>query len=152
MEIAIRKAVEDDVLDVFEIANNKEARANSINQSEIKLEDHKVWFNRKIYSDECIFYVAETKENHKVIAYIRYEREDDGWVVSINLNDGFQSMGLGTKIIKETSYKIPGEITAVVKEANIASVKSFKKAGYLEKCSILISNENFLKLKYRPHG
>ncbi len=148
MEIAIRKAVRDDVLDVFAIANNKEARANSINQSEIKFEDHKVWFNKKIYSDECVFFVVESRENHKIIAYIRYEKEGDDWVVSINLKDGFQGMGLGTRIIKEASDKIRGNITAVVREANIASVKSFKKAGYSEISSVLIGNDNFLKLEY----
>ncbi len=153
MEITIRKAEKGDVLDVFEIANNKKARANFIGQSKIKLEDHKVWFNRKINSNECAFFVVETRENHKVIAYIRYDKEDDGWAVSVNLNDDFHGMRLGARIIKEASDKVPGNITAVVKEANVSSIKSFKKAGYMETGSVLIGNENFYKLEYnRSHG
>ena len=129
------------------------ARANFIGQSKIKLEDHKVWFKIKIYSNECAFLVVETRENHKVIAYIRYDKEDDGWFVSVNLNDGFHGMGLGTRIIKESSDKVPGNITALVKEANVSSIKSFKKAGYIKTGSVLIGSENFHKLEYnRSHG
>lgn len=47
-KISLHKAKLEDMMDVFNLANDPEVRKNSFSQKQINLEDHKIWFSKKI--------------------------------------------------------------------------------------------------------
>lgn len=59
MNLNIRLANINDIKDVFMLANDDIVRANSINTSKIKYDEHERWFKDKISSKDTIFYVLE---------------------------------------------------------------------------------------------
>ncbi|MCK5296066.1 MAG: GNAT family N-acetyltransferase [Alphaproteobacteria bacterium] len=147
MEINIRDAEINDLMSVFELSNDVLARKNSINQAQIKLEDHKKWFMEKISSKFHRFFIIEN-QNNELVAYVRYDKSDNDWTISINIKNDFRGKGLSSKIIKETSEKLKGNIFALIKKNNIPSYKCFKKADYKIVEDVIINDEDYYKMKF----
>lgn len=141
----IRLADDSDIKNVFELSNDDLVRANSINKNKIEWENHVNWFNQRIQNTKEPFFIAETPEGD-FIAQIRFNKEDDGFVISVSIDKNFRGKGFGAKIIKEASKKLNiYPIIAYVKTDNIPSQKSFVKAGYVLDGDKLINNETYLR-------
>lgn len=139
----ITKATENDLLEVYNLSNDPTIRQNSFNSEEIKLNEHTKWFQKKLNSEDSIFFTVKNPD--KFIGYIRFDRNTEvknESIITIHLNQEFRGKSLGCKLIKISSEKIFSEypikkIIAFVKETNNSSLKSFEKAGYE-----LISKDN----------
>ena len=132
-ELAVRAVNQKDVDLLFKWANNETARQNSFNSEKITYKEHTSWLERKLNDKNCYFYIFEKR--HSCIGQVRFQIEKDNAVISISLDEKFRGEGLGSKMIvgainhfyKEASYY---SIKAYIKKGNIASLKTFKKAGF----------------------
>lgn len=128
-EFLIRLATINDIKKVFELSNDEDVRKNSINQEKIKWEYHIKWFENRIKNTKEPFYIIETLDND-FVGQVRFDKKEE-LVISISVAKNFRGKGLAAKIIKKCSEKTKSnKIIAFVKDCNIASKKSFVKAGY----------------------
>ena len=143
-EFLIRFATIDDMQKVFELSNDDVVRANSINQEKINWEEHVEWFNNRIKKQGEPFYIVESQTG-EFIAQVRFDKKEKV-VISISITKPFRGKGMASKIIKECSQKSRfKKISAFIKDENIASQKSFLKAGY----NLNKKENNYLKYEYK---
>ena len=151
IKILLRKALESDMLKVFELANDPIVRSNSFNKSKIELEDHKKWFSKKLSDPNCFFFICEDHQSKQFIGYVRAEHKDNEWELSIALSKIYRGKGYGTQMINDACEQIKNtnpnsKIIAWVQEKNIGSIKSFNKAGFVQISEKLYDNQKYLKL------
>ncbi len=131
-EITYRRANADDVLLIYEWANDKVSRENSYFSEAIPLETHKAWFTKKLADPASLIYIAEL--NHEPAGMIRYDVLEDHAVVGVSVAEQFRGKGLAPEFLKGTAKlyfernRMPVE--AFIKTHNQASIRSFEKAGY----------------------
>ncbi len=134
-QVVLRYAIKNDLLKTFEWASNASIRKFFFNVSPIKFEDHKKWFNFRLSDPNCFYFIGLF--NSKEFGSIRFDVSEDTAVVSYLIDPSFQSIGLGTILLKkglelfiaETETSVKNIYGEVLKE-NVASVKIFKKLGY----------------------
>jgi RimJ/RimL family protein N-acetyltransferase len=132
--VKIRKANMKDCNILFEWANDPLSRKNSFNPAQIKYESHKKWLAEKFEQKTNIFYIIEF-ENQKA-ALVRFERKkEETTVIGIHIDKKFRGRGLASEFIIKASKKYlvknSEKISAFIKIENMASIKSFTKAGFL---------------------
>jgi UDP-2,4-diacetamido-2,4,6-trideoxy-beta-L-altropyranose hydrolase len=124
----------EDMLTLYEWANDPAVRENSFNHSPIPLEVHKLWFANKIKEKDCLFLVARVKGSPA--GMIRYDLKDDQAVISYLLDRDFRGKSLGTIILQKGEALLRKlhpqirTITGQVLETNRASVISFQRTHY----------------------
>lgn len=145
-EFEIKLATIEDMKDIFDLSNDSVVRANSINPEPIAWESHIKWFNSKIKDKNSKFYVIKVTNNF--IGYSRLDKDED-WLLTIHLKNEYRSKGFGRKILETICHLNKDKtIIALVKEKNLASLRSFEKANFQKFDLILINNERYHKLKY----
>jgi UDP-2,4-diacetamido-2,4,6-trideoxy-beta-L-altropyranose hydrolase len=141
----VRRAQEGDMLALWRLANDEGVRRSSFNQDPISLETHEAWFRSKLGSPDCSFWVLE--DRGAVAGQIRYERHDvDCAEVHVALARGFRGRGIGTRALRETPARAREDlgatrIRALVKCSNVASLRSFEKAGYVKSGEATVAGE-----------
>ena len=128
--IHIRKVTDEDSEDIFLWANDEDTRNNSFRSEKITKEAHKNWFAQKKSDPDSVFFIGEYK-NTKA-AFIRFDKENDDVVIGININPEFRGKNLSSKFILAAlkHYACKNNVLAYIKPSNIASVKTFEKAGF----------------------
>lgn len=147
---SIRKAILNDLMPVFELGNNIEVRKNSFNQSEILLDNHKIWFQKIINNPNVFFLIVEIAG--VFAGQVRYSIEEKECVVGISISPQFRGISLGEKMLTASAQKFKEAflnvktVTAYIKKENIGSIKIFEKAGYI----LLLENDkdNYNACKY----
>ncbi len=143
--LTIRKATVKDSQLYFDWVNNIEVRKNSINSSYIEIENHLKWFSGAIKNDRIYMYVLE--ENSKEIGQVRYYINGSVAEVDYSIAEPFRSKGYGKYLLKESIKILCSELNhvdlvkAIIKTANIPSVKIFKQLNF--KCS-RVNNEKLV--------
>ncbi len=130
MNLTARKATENDLMTVFDWANDPVTRQMSFNQNQIKLEDHERWFNRIISSPGTYLLIIEKED--VPIGQIRVDNDGE---ISHSIDKDFRGQKLGTPsleaamnyIRKETDVT---EIFAQIKSENIPTLRIYEKYGY----------------------
>ena len=141
----IRLADMTDMERVFNLSNDDFVRENSVNKSKILWENHVQWFSERIKNTKEPFYVFEDKAGN-FVAQVRFNKEDEEFVISVSLEKDFRGKGLAANIIKIASEKFGKyPIVAYIKKNNIPSAKSFAKAGYVPVGEKIINNEKYDK-------
>lgn len=131
--VIVRKALQSDCRNLFDLANSSDVRANSITSNEIRWEDHCVWFSKKLQDTSCLFFVAEM--NGEFVGTVRFDldqshTQNDSWIVSISISSKFRGQGLGKEILKIGLSNMSGEIVAFVKKDNHASNALFQALSF----------------------
>ncbi len=127
--IKIRKATSKDMLLIYNWANDTEARLNATTTAQIPLSEHKAWFSKKIKDSNTYLYILEFDSNP--IAQVRYERENDYYVISYSVDIKFRGRGLGELVLVKSLKKLymdhgdSPKIYAIVKRENRRSAKIF---------------------------
>jgi RimJ/RimL family protein N-acetyltransferase len=135
--VILKKASLEDCDDLFAWRNDKETRRQSFNDKIISYDEHCKWFEGILKSSEIVLYVGIDEDGKKCGA-IRFDfRGSNVAEVNLNVAPHRRGKGIGTKLISKGCDLIflerkPKVIMARVKEENIASLKSFKKAGFFE--------------------
>lgn len=132
-DLIIRKAEPRDLMIYYKWANEKEVRANSVNQGSIALSGHSKWFLSKLKSKNAALFIFEKKG--VPLGQVRLEAEDDHAEIGYSIAPKFRGKGYGEvilyKALEHYWKKHPQKkIIAKVKENNQASNRVFIKMGF----------------------
>jgi len=93
---------------------------------------HEKWFATKLRSDNSLMLVNEFK--NEPAGLVRFDIEEINSVVGILMDKKFRSKGLSFLMLEKSSKAyfetFSKPILAFIKESNIASIKTFEKAGF----------------------
>ena len=132
--LKFRKAIPEDLNLLFEWANDPEVRRHSFNSAPILLQDHTRWFQAKLDNPAAILYLAES--DGKPVAHIRFDITDRTATLSYLIGADYRGKGLGhTVLLKGLEQLLQDRpdvqlVEGLVQEENVASIKSFEKAGF----------------------
>lgn len=129
-EFSIRMAKIDDMKNVFELSNEDLVRQNSIHTEKIDWETHVEWFKARINKIDEPFYIVEDK-NGKFMGQLRFDKQNDDFVVSVSISPEFRGKGLASEILSEAIKKSGlKNLSAYIFDFNEASKNAFEKAGF----------------------
>ena len=145
MQIHYRKAKLSDLDLYFEWTNDPATRSNSFNTQEVDYQEHTNWFSRKIEDKKALLLVFENEENIPV-GQIRIEQRTDENIIGISIEKNFRGLGLAVPMLTSACESFFTEfqaknIHAYIKKTNLASLNSFRKAGFEIINELIISNE-----------
>lgn len=138
-QIKINKATINDMLDIFELANDDVVRKNSFNQEKISLKVHEEWFIKKINDPNCLFLIFKNQEGH-FIGSVRFDLDINyllnHYIISIQISKNFRGKNIANSILKNSINEFQkifkdSTIIAKIKNDNIASIKIFKKNNFI---------------------
>ena len=134
MKLKVRPAKENDLMLIFKWANDPLTRKMSFNQNPISLETHKEWFYKIVATHTHLFIVeGKNLDNWLPVAQVRVDKNGE---ISMSLASEFRGQHLATPVIKTVidycgNFNLPlKELVAHIKPENIASIKTFKRAGF----------------------
>ncbi|MBX2841801.1 MAG: GNAT family N-acetyltransferase [Flammeovirgaceae bacterium] len=127
-----RKANINDLDITFCWANDPLVRAFSYQQDEIKFKEHEAWFEKKIGEGDSEFLIFEVEEIP--VGLVRMDNLGANWVVGISIDKKARGKGYAPAMLKSASEYVNSienqPIWAYIKKENIASIKSFIRAGF----------------------
>lgn len=133
----IRKAERRDLSFLYYLRNEPEVRAASWRVSIVDTDEHLDWFDKVIDDPNKILFILEN--NGVLVGQVRYDV--DGEIAEVNVSvsnqhygNGYASEGLSesAKLLFEDNPAIR-IIFAHIKPDNLASIRTFEKAGYQDK-------------------
>lgn len=139
-EIILRRAAASDERNIFVWRNAPETRCYAFNPDAMAWEDHVRWFRDSLARTDRHLLIGEL--DNQPIGVLRYDVVNEVAEVSIYLVPGCGGRGLGTALLKEgnawMARHLPQVTTlsAKILPDNIASRKSFAKAGYVEPAGV----------------
>lgn len=152
IEFFLRKARNADAKIIFELSNEDVVRDNSVNTNKIVWSDHLSWLSAKLESKDCFYLLAFTTENN-FVGQIRYDINDDTASISISVSKDFRGRGFSTLLLTSSvelmfnQYSKVKSVSAKIHRKNIASAKTFTKAGYQYSHQETINSNEFDVLK-----
>ncbi len=152
-EINIKKIDKNDALFLYQLANDKIARENSFQSKEITFEEHKKWFQKKLNDTETYYYICQL--NKQKAGLIRFDiDEDDNAIIGINIDSSFRGKKVAVSYLKLACNFFLNEnsnpIFAYIKKTNIASVKSFERAGFVLIKEVEMNQTSAYLYRYEP--
>ena len=135
----IRKALISDAKLLFDWVNESNVRRNAINTNPIKWDDHLAWFQNKLQTQNSFVFIAEV--NNQPIGQIRFDFENNKFLIDYSIAKNERGNGYGYTIVKEginylkKNISTLGTYIAWVKSENTASKRVFEKLGFYTKTS-----------------
>ena len=133
--LQIRKVIAEDVDLVFKWSNDELVRSQSYTSEKIDYEGHCLWFNNKVESKSAAYYIVSHDE--QPISLVRFDIGTEYTTVGVMIAKEARGNGFAPKVLKLGAVEYFKEnkktVLAFIKKENIASVKSFKKAGFVQK-------------------
>ena len=132
----LRKVKYFDCLTLFNWANDPTVRLNSFNKNDIKLEEHKIWLQKRLDSQNCNYYLL--MDNGHNTGSIRFDIDkDNNALINYLVDPLYHGKGYGKKILTLGIEKLRRErhinkLIGFVKHNNIASIKIFNNLGFKE--------------------
>lgn len=131
-KIKIRSVQAKDVDLLYNWSNDELVRAQSFSSEEIPYESHCKWFEQKLKDTKAILLIIEVEGVSAGI--VRFDEKEDQVIIGVSIDGQFRGKGLGSEFIKvgvaEFFKSSALTILASIKKENVASVKSFQKAGF----------------------
>ena len=132
---SIRRTAAEDILPLFDLANDPDVRANSGSVAPIVWEEHSAWFARA--TQEATLQLLTLVDGcGQFMGQLRFDCSEAGRaVMSVSIVERARGLGLGTAIIQRAVARLLAAepqrtVEAVVKNANVASLRSFSRAGF----------------------
>lgn len=132
--MTLRPAALDDCRSLWIWRNEATTREASINMEVISYEDHEKWFSRKLESQDTQIFILVNAFCHS-IGYVRFYIEGDEAEISVSVDEAERGQGYGSAGIRQASDRLISSglvkrIIAHIKPDNLASLTSFRRAGY----------------------
>jgi [ribosomal protein S5]-alanine N-acetyltransferase len=145
MKIISRKAIESDLDLYFNWTNDTDTRNNSFSTQIVDYQSHTNWFLSKIIDRKALLLVFENEEQIPV-GQVRIEQKPTENIIGISIDRNFRGLGLAVPMLEISCNVFFDEfkeksIHAYIKKTNLASLKSFQKAGFEVIEESTISNE-----------
>lgn len=132
LNISFRAAGKSDLQRTFEWSSDEMVRKNSYHSEVITIKNHTKWFLNKIVSENTLFLIVLV--NDQPAGVVRYENDTAAAVVGILIGKEYRGQNLASHILSKSAEiyfeKFENPVQAFIKKQNIASIKSFEKAGY----------------------
>lgn len=134
MEEYLRFANENDLLMLYEWANDQKVRQNSFSTNKIKLDEHKRWFYDKLKSDKTDMYIYIYA--NIAVGQIRIDYENNIGTISYSIADAYRGYGLADRMLELAEKKVKENrkeidiLRASVKFENKISQRKFENRGY----------------------
>jgi RimJ/RimL family protein N-acetyltransferase len=132
--INVRNACPEDFELLYKWANDEDVRKQSFRSDKIELEQHKIWFDKKINDENCSIFIFE--DQNIALGQVRIEKinEQDS-IIGISIDYLYRGKGYSTQLIQIACEKYSKNnkfcrINAYVKIENLASKKAFQNAGF----------------------
>jgi UDP-2,4-diacetamido-2,4,6-trideoxy-beta-L-altropyranose hydrolase len=132
--VALRPATAADCDDVHAWRNADEARAASLDQRRISLEEHRAWYSRALRNPDLALLIAE--RGGEPVGVLRYDLSAESATVSIYMVPGQHGQGLGTALLRAGSRWMREQhprvrrLRAEIRRDNARSRQAFENAGY----------------------
>lgn len=135
-DIRLRRVKESDKSLLWQWANMPEVRSASFSTSIIPWEEHIQWFASKLKDPNCFFYLALNNMDES-LGQVRFDIDGAESVISVSLDAKYRGRGYGSQLIMLATQKLFQTsdvqlVHAYIKEENLASIRAFLKAGFLE--------------------
>lgn len=145
-KLKLLRATKLDLITLFKWRNDSFVRNLSFNNNKISIDQHKLWFKKKIKEKNNLWILRN--ENKKCgVVYIN-KKLDKTEELSYLISKKFRRKGLATPMLKIflKKYKKHSmlKLIARVLKKNKKSISSLKTAGF----KIIKINRNYLTLKY----
>ena len=154
MRLRARPARENDLMLLFNWVNDSLVRSMSFNQAPIDLETYKQEFNNTLTQQTSKLLIIERRdESGKWVPIARVQIDEDG-EFNMSLTSEMRGQHLAQSVIKTGIGYIRRDpsiekLIAHIKNKNIASVKSFEKAGFRLNCETTFSGNPCLEYIYK---
>jgi RimJ/RimL family protein N-acetyltransferase len=130
-----RPAELNDAVLIYNWANDPTVRANSYSQKAIKLEEHLIWFKKKISDKESMLNIYEHESDGPVgMVRIDGEKYEELAVISIIISSEQRGQGYASWMLKDACIKYKSryhkDIIAYIFVTNQPSFNSFNRAGF----------------------
>jgi len=154
MNIRIRDVEISDAEMVWEWRNSLVARANSNDNSLIRLKDHLGWMLSRIENlPQNPFWICESTDSP--VGYLRLESTESGsshFIVSIFVEEKFRGVGIGKKMINLAIMELRGRdehfvLQAEVLKKNRSSLGMFNSLGF----SLVLDSHDRQTLVFYSH-
>ena len=142
-DLTYRLASEDDVRQYFEWANNPEVRKQSFSSDKIIFEEHQSWFKNKLKSNKSLLIMYFLGKDP--VGQLRLDIINDNLAeIDYSVDDKWRGKGIGVLILQSAKHfaekVFPGLVLkGVVLAGNLASVKSFKRAGFIKEEKLILN-------------
>lgn len=153
--LSIRPIQLSDEAITFKWASDPLTRNNSYQSAEISSEVHHQWFAKKLLDEMASYWILEV--NQQAAGLIRFDKDKTSTVIGIMMGKEFRGKGLSSTFLRlacEAYFTTHDdtEVIAYIKKENLASIKSFEKAGFKTFKEEKIHGTDSLVLKYNHHG
>lgn len=142
IKIQLRKARQEDCEDVFRWFNDEQSRDSRFNSSVVNYKSHCEWFSKSLVDVNRHIFIGVDENNNKV-GMVRLDKINEHVAeFDINLDPAMRGKGHGKRLLEIAyelfAHSLPGNLfIAKIKKCNIASVKTFTRAGFFEICAYL---------------
>lgn len=132
--IRLQKVSQRDITFLYNLRNNPTVRINSFNTKTIRLSEHKKWFEKTINNKGTKLFII--MKSGKRIGQVRFDTNKLESEINIAIEDKYRGKGYGSEAIRKAvrlfflNNEEVTKIVAYIKQGNIASVRSFEKAGF----------------------
>lgn len=151
--IKLRKIESKDEEITFLWANDEETRKNSFNSKPIIYEEHSKWFQSKIDTINSHYFICEVDAIPAGLVRFDYNKEYKAFIIGITIDKRFRDKKLSSLFLKRSCEKFvkiyKSKIIAFIKVDNIASKKSFERAGFIFQGKEKINENEALKYEYK---
>jgi RimJ/RimL family protein N-acetyltransferase len=134
-KLDFRQATMEDIDQCFEWANDPEVRKYSYSGDPILWETHVEWFSRKLSDPNGCYFLVEIEGQRA--GQVRFDNSEQpgNFLISYSLDKAWRGKRLGNYVISKSIQELAKhhsvqKITGYVQNFNIASIKSFEKAGF----------------------
>lgn len=133
--ISLRRAHSADVQILYELRNEKIARAMSLQTDPIDYHRHQIWFEDTLNNSSVNIFIAEFAEGP--VGYSRLSMFDSCEAeISIATDYKYRGKGFGGQILSLTISEVNSlelgikKLVAVIKKENLRSIRLFEKFGF----------------------
>nr|WP_295903181.1 UDP-2,4-diacetamido-2,4,6-trideoxy-beta-L-altropyranose hydrolase [uncultured Bdellovibrio sp.] len=144
--VSLRLATVEDAQFLYELRNDETVRSVSISNTMFSYESHVAWLQKRISSEVPLYIVLYKGERAGQV------RIDSDFTISIAIDSRFRGLGLASEAIEVALNRFSDmrhlqrtRYTAIIKDQNTGSIRSFEKAGFKLDEEVEIQGEKFLK-------
>lgn len=135
--IAVHRATSADSKDIWLWRNDLQTRAMSITADEVNWQSHRIWYENSLKSKNRYLYVGYLNNAEDKVGMSRFDVDNKRSLaeVSININPAKRGLNLSHHLLSAAISEFKAErktdFTATIKKQNTASIKCFKKCGFV---------------------
>ncbi|MDA1349269.1 MAG: GNAT family N-acetyltransferase [Chloroflexi bacterium] len=151
--LRLRAATVADIQLLWEWVNDPVTRQMSFASKTIPWAEHCSWLHARLADPTSLLFVASTAAEIPV-GQARYDLQGDGFLIDVSVDPAHRRQGIGSRIIAQASQEVFARtsicaIYAYIKPFNKASLRAFRRAGFLEDGEDMVQGQQARRLVLR---